>query len=304
MGGIAIKIQSICTITQCLNRFISKHVDIKKIVAITVAVWILHGIPIHIHADWDKFWEDVNAEWELLNPNENKDFTYSFNYLVMDFGGLWRVMHLAYLGKPNDEHLFIGARAFIMMNGEIVIDKAVNSLVGRDGVIKNKIVGITERKHIHHPDKPFYDLTVLAIKDVDMDDYEPIATSAYPDVDTGLEMYSFIANNENVLDFQNYPLGKRLCQSGHFDAERGLGFNSCLIRPTPAVIGSPIVDANTKRLVAMYVDHESLGDDIFNRTAISMPVKLGDLGIEGYAIKANDKIATTWSNIKKNVLHK
>ena len=176
MGGIAIKIQSICTITQCLNRFISKHVDIKKIVAITVAVWILHGIPIHIHADWDKFWEDVNAEWELLNPNENKDFTYSFNYLVMDFGGLWRVMHLAYLGKPNDEHLFIGARAFIMMNGEIVIDKAVNSLVGRDGVIKNKIVGITERKHIHHPDKPFYDLTVLAIKDVDMDDYEPIAT--------------------------------------------------------------------------------------------------------------------------------
>ena len=298
------KIQCIYTIIQRINQFISKYVDFKKTVAIAVAVWMLHGIPIPIHADWDQFWENVNAEWELLKPNKNKDFTYSFNYLVLEVGNSWRVMQLAYLGKSNDEHLFIGARAFIMLNGDMVIDQAINTLVGRDGVIKKNIVEITEHKHIPHPEKAFYDLTILAIKDVDMDDYKPIATSFYPDVDTDLEMYSLIVNTENALDFHNYPFGKRLCQAGHFDAERGLGFNSCLIQPTPAVLGAPIVDANTKRLVAMYVDHEHHGNDVFNLTAISVPVKLGGWGIEGYAVKADDKIATTWSNIKKDILHK
>lgn len=272
--------------------------------AIVVVVWMLHGIPIPIQADWDQFWDNVNAEWKLLNPNKNKDFTYSFNYLVLEVGNFWRVMQLAYLGKSNDNHLFIGARAFIMLNGEIFIEQAINTLVGRDGVIEKNIVELTEHKHIPHPEKVSYDLTILAIKDVDMHDYQPIVASSYPDVDTNLEMYSFIVNTENAIDFHKYPLGKRLCQAGHFDAERGFGFNSCLIEPTPAVMGSPIVNANTKRLVAMYVGHEHHGNDVFNRTAISVPVKLEDWGIDGYAVKADDKIATTWSNIKKDDLHR
>ncbi len=108
-------------------------------------MWLLSGMLIG---------RKVDADWELLKPQEEKDITHSFNYLLIESGAWWRVMHLAYLGRSNDEHLFIGVRAFATLGEELIFNDPdkVNSLVSRDGLIQKNILDITERKHIPHPE--------------------------------------------------------------------------------------------------------------------------------------------------------
>lgn len=310
-------------IVQRLNQFVGKHIDLKKPAVLAMTLWMLNSAPVHaepnplnFHAaerthaiqqsvgDTQESLANIDADWELLKPKPRgkRDFTYSFNYLLLEAGNFWRVMNLSYLGESASEgHLFLGARAFIVMNKEVILDQTVNSLIGRAGPIKENLFEITEVKHIPHPERAFYDLTILGIKDVDMTGYEPIATSPYPREGRALEMYSFLVNNVNFLDNQRYPLGKRTCTAGHFDATQGFGFNSCLISPTPAILGSPIVDAKRKRVVAVYSGQEEFGDPpVLTAYAAEVPTKLGDLDLEGYGIKvSSETVTTTWAQVKK-----
>ena len=305
-------------IGQRLRQFVSKHID--RPAALAMAVLMLNGAPVLAEEQPDRNLTsgsqdsvqtvqttelaNIDADWELLEPvgkNDKKDFRDSFNYLLMDARAFVMVMHLAYLGEShNGEHLFIGPRVFIVTNNEVVINRTINTLIGRDGVIKENILEITERKHIQHPEDDYYDLTILGMKGVDMADYEPIATGSYPTREnTDLEMYSYLVNVENVRKPRSYKLGKRDCTSGRFDADQGFGFNSCLIADTFAVLGSPIVNAKTKRLVAMYSGQEEFDGDLV-AYSVAMPVKLDDLGIDARAVDARDKIATTWARIKSD----
>ncbi|MDE3268691.1 MAG: hypothetical protein OYH77_00220 [Pseudomonadota bacterium] len=307
-------------ITQRLRNFVAKHADFKKPMAIAMAVWMLNGVPaqaseptLNITAETveptavavmtgetEQINANIDNDWEIIKPHRGeKDYTYSVNYLLMEWGDFWRVMQLVYLGKSGKHDLFLGARALIIWQKELFLDQTVNSLVGRNGMIQEEIFDITERKHIPHPERSFYDLTVLEIEGLDMSEYEPIATSSYPAAGTNLEMYSYLVNQANALNAKNYPLGKRTCTAGLYDAKQGFGFNSCLIAATPAIIGSPIFSAKTKRLVAMYAGQEKFGEnEVLTAYGTAVPVKLSDLDLEGYAVEANNKVATTWAEIK------
>lgn len=300
-------------IVQRMSSFFSKHVDLKKPAVLAMAVWLLNGAPAQAeHPDLNISTEhavrqptgggtlaNIHADWEFLKPiRGDKDFTQSFNYLVIEAGDFWRIMHLVYLGKSNDEHLFIGPRAFIRMGDGLIIDQTINSLVGRNGLIKENIVEITERRHIVHPVRKLFDTTILSIKDVDMTDHEPIVTAAYPNEGAELEMYSYLVTLENINNIKGYQLSKRACKAGSIDPNHGYGYNNCLIVPSPAVIGSPVVD-KYNRLVGLYSGQEHLGENhIMTAFSTLVPLKLRDLEIEGYAVEASAKLATTWAQIK------
>ncbi|MCG9133430.1 hypothetical protein J5I95_17300 [Candidatus Poribacteria bacterium] len=313
-------------IVQRLKQSVGKHIDLKKPAALAMAVWMLNGAPVQAeqnplhsgsqHALQQSAGEqelaNIDADWELLQPKQQgeKDVANSFVYLDIELrpdpNRAWVTMHLSYLGKSADgEHLFLGMHFLktIGLENEVVRDQAVPSLVGREGLIKKNIdhIDIIEVKHIPHPEDPLYDLTILAIKDVDMAGYEPIAIAKYPAEGTDLEMYSFILNHENFRDVFNYPLGKRTCTAGNFNAAKGLGINNCLISFSPAVMGSPIIDADSKHLVALYAKQEEIGDgNVLTAFSVATPViKLEDLDLEGYAVEPDDTtIVTTWAQIK------
>lgn len=308
-------------------------------IAIVAVMCILNGIPIHINADWDEFNENVEAEWEQINPNGNKDYTYSFHCLFQYNLRTLVMWHLVYIGESNDEYLFIGnswvnlslnstQSALIGRNGLIKADRFAFDNVGwlipdnNGGWMKQDILDINERKRFAHPHNEFYDLSIFAIKDIDMTDSRPITTGPYPQEGSDLEMYAFhwerhvtdlvidgiflekeiVDNNGNIIDIfdaHQYPFGKRLCQAGRLEDARGLALDSCLGVGTYT---TPIVDANTKELVAIYFGDEPVDEDnIFNRVAISVPIPKE---IQGYSVEAKDKVATTWADIKKGILHK
>ncbi len=53
------------------------------------------------------------------------------------------------------------------------------------------------------------------------------------------------------------------------------------------MLGSPIVDANTKHLVAPYAGQEARSEDfVLTAHAVTAPVKLGDLDLEGCTLNA------------------
>ena len=308
-------------IVQRLNQFVGKHIDLKKPAALAMALWMLNSAPAHAEQNHDlnlhtgkdytvqysageqEELANIDADWELLKPSPQgeKDVTDSVVYLAMKAGTMWRIMHLTYLGPANGEHLFLGPRNLITtIDGEVIIDLSINTLIGKEGVIKEDIAEITELKHIPHPEHSYYDLTVLAIKDINMAGYEPITTAKYPNEGQDLEMYSYLVNEDNIFDFHNYKLGKRTCTAANLNAVKGFGFNDCLITPTFAVLGSPIVNDKDK-LVAMYAGQEELdGVPIPNAYSILVPTNLRDLDLEGYAVEPNDDatIVTTWAQIK------
>ena len=301
-------------IVQRLNQFISKHVDIKKpATAIAMAICLLNGTPAHAEQHLNIYREqtteqrmvgegeeqtlaNIHRDWEIVKPPRGtKDFTHSFTYLLIEEANDRSIMHLVYLGKSGDEHFFIGMRIFILIwNGdEVIIDKTINSLVGRNGLIKENIVDMTEVKHIPSPVKKFYDLTILSIKDIDMTDYAPVATAPYPDQGRELEMYSYKPEWKN-----NSLLGKRSCKAGRINSKHGYGYNNCLSAYNfRRELGSPVVDKQN-RLVGLYLGQKSIRT-VLTAFANLVPTKLGYLEMEGYAVDARDKIATTWGEIKQ-----
>ena len=307
-------------IVQRLKQFISKHVDIKKAAAIAMAIWLLNGgIPAHAEQQpelniyqeqtteqsmsgegEEQTLANIHDDWEILKPpHGDKDFTHSFNYLLIEEANARSIMHLVYLGKSDDENFFLGLRGFIWNGDEVVIDKTINSLVGRNGLIKENIVDITEVKHIPNPVEKFYDLTILSIKDIDMTDYAPVVTAPYPDQGTDLKMYSYIIPEGKFWDPKSYPLGKRSCKAGRINSIHGFGYNNCLVVDSITSPGSPVVDKQN-RLVGLYLGDKLLGEDqVLTAFASLVPTKLGYLDMEGYAVDAKDKIATTWGEIKQ-----
>ncbi len=128
-----------------------------------------------------------------------------------------------------------------------------------------------------------------------MESYKPVSVAPYPSDGSNLEMYSYIVNDDNVLDVHNYPLMKRTCTTVGIDMTQGFGFNSCLITVTPSALGSPIVDAETKHLVALYAKQEEFGNEgALIAFSVTIPLNLDDLNLESFAVAAKDKVATTW----------
>lgn len=63
------------------------------------------------------------------------------------------------------------------------------------------------------------------------------------------------------------------------------------------LLGSPVVDKQN-RLVRLYLGQKRIRA-VLTAFASLVPTKLGYLDMEGYAVDARDKIATTWAQIKQ-----
>ena len=243
---------------------------------------------------------DIERAWKRVrnNPPPHQQSVF---YLIIDgFDIGWRVMHIEYIGdSKKGEPLFVGPRAYLLSgvdrNGEpkFVLHWAQPSLVGHDGLIKQN-VEIEEITHFSHPYHMSYDQTLITIKDVDLSEYEPISIATQPEPGTELTMLSYIVRDEGVLKFFNYPLEQRNCHAVDFDAEDMMVVHSCHIPHTPAVIASPIFAEDT--LVALYYG-VTKNEDAYGSALLP---ELLDYMAKTLAVDAQDKMTTTWGEVKRS----
>ena len=148
--------------------------------------------------------------------------------------------------------------------------------------------------YFSYPDNPYYDQTLLTIKDFNYEDYEPIRLAAVPKPDTELKMLSYQVNDANLLHHFGYPLEQRRCLTIGFDAERLRVVHNCHIFHTPAVNGSPIFDKQAGTMIAFYLGPASDGD------AFGKPVlpELQEYIRKALTVEAQGKLATTWGALK------
>ena len=243
---------------------------------------------------------EVEREWRRVSNNPQPHQASVFYLLLDGFDIGWRVMHLEYIGdSKRGEPLFVGPRAYLLSgvgrdgDAKFVLHWAQPSLVGHEGLIKHN-VEVEEIAHFKHPyGRGSYDQTLITIKDVDLSEYEPIKIAAQPEPGTELTMLSYIARDEGLLRFFDYPLEQRDCLAVDFDAEDMMVLHSCRIPHTPAVIASPIFANDT--LVALYYgitgEGESYGSALLPEL-IQYMAKTLDVSAQG-------KVATTWGAVKQ-----
>ena len=211
-------------------------------------------------------------------------------------------MHIEYIGNSKKgEPFFIGMRHYLLSGknkqGEpkFVLRWAEVSLVGHEGLIKQNIE-LEEIAYFEHPYHMSYDQTLITIRDVDLNEYEPLSIAAQPEPSTELTMLSYIVRNEDLLHFFNYPLKQRNCRAVAFDAEDLMVVHSCHIPHTPAIVGSPIFAQDT--LVALYYGEtdkaESYGSALLPELLAYMAKTLD--------VEAQGKMTTTWGAVKHNAV--
>ena len=246
--------------------------------------------------------EEIEQAWGGVWPKSTQYA--SVFYLLIDLPSHWRVMHIEYVGNFTKggrigKPLFVGTRYYVLKRRDedgkdkFVFEDAVVSLVGHDGlVIEN--AEVEEVTYFSYPDSPYYDQTLLTIKDFDYEDYEPIRLADVPKPDTELKMLSYRVNDANLLHHFGYPLEQRKCRTVGFDAEKTKVVHNCHIPYTPAVNGSPIFDKQAGTMIAFYLWPASDGN------AFGKPVlpELQEYIRKALAVESQGKLATTWGALK------
>lgn len=226
--------------------------------------------------------------WQEVSAEPASHLRSSF-YLFLDFSDGWRVMHVQYLGASGDgEYLFVGPRIYILDN---ILPQVESSLVGLDGLL-NRDVMVKEVASFIHPRDPVFDLTVLAIKDVDLEEYEPLDLASFPPPNTSLELLLYIADRGSAFA---HPAMRQDCVAVDSLREDHFGIYTCKTSLDPSlVLGAPIFAKEARTLVAFHFG--SVDSDLsyggvapfsllrFSRTVVSA-----------------EKISVTWGDIKKGI---
>ena len=217
-------------------------------------------------------------------------------YLLIDLFDNWRVIHVNYVGDDHDgEPLFVGLRTYTRFGDDPVFRFAVSALVGHEGLVQENINVEEVAFFPSNATTPYFDITLLKIHDLDMSAYEPIQMTNHVELLADVEMLSYrIDLAANLLEFFDYPLRYRQCESGKMTSvqQQTMMTNNCSIPYTPAVTGSPIF-SDKHELLGLYVgwlDEE-------RHLAITMPKVLLDLN--AFAVDKKDKLPTLWGQLKK-----
>lgn len=242
----------------------------------------------------------INEDWQQVTHDDKEHLKSSF-YLVFDLGENWHTMHIEYIGVNKDGvPLFVGSRFLIILHGndgstQYAFDYTVPSLVGYAGLIKRNVKP-KEVIVFQHPESDVYDITVLAIDDVNMSDYQPISIAHWPSAYTAIELLSYHQySEENELDFFSYPAMRRDCLSGRFYSRAQLVKHSCFLPTDLNSIGSPIFIRESRELAAF---HFANTDDNIPYAVHALPALVrfsSNITDSGKA----QKVAVRWGAIKK-----
>lgn len=232
-------------------------------------------------------------------------------YLVLDFGEVWRTMHVQYIGNDVEgTPLVVGSRAYIVSTVEdndlILEDTTMISLVGANGLIAEG-VDVQEIGSLSSPAGAGFNLTILGIDGVDLDEIKPIPVAeTYPELDTELEMISYRADlADNLIGFFDYPAMRRNCVAGNFFPNEGLAVNTCTAPQTPASLGSPLFIKDSGQLIGFYygivkgwtieIDGEK---HLVGRTVVA-PSALQEFTTELLAVEPHNKATVSWGKLKQ-----
>ena len=236
--------------------------------------------------------EEIELAWRRARINPPLPYQSVFYLLLDGFNLGKRIMHIEFIGYSEDnEPLFVGARNYLLSgeekNGkqELILRWAQASLIGHNNFTAHN-VEIKEVKYFSHPVHYAYDQTLLVIKDIDMSEYEPLRLSTHPKPETPLTMLSYRVRQKNLLKIFDYPLERRACTTDFFAAEDLMLVHDCHIPISPSIQASPILNAQTNALVALYFGE-----------LLSYMAKARD-------VSPHDKMATTWGQVKSDGLFK
>lgn len=293
----------VCLAERGWSREITRSSGVLRKVVTVLAAGIFTVAPLTVaplHADEDKAWKRVKKS--------AKGHQASVFYLLIGAGDKgWRIMHTEFVGfNEDDKPLLVGMRAYILsgdgigrvINGErhVILDLVELSLVGHRGVVAHNVKA-EEVASFKHPDNKWYDQTLMVLKNVDLDGYEPIVLATYPPPDTELELFSYYVTEDNFLRFLNYPLRSRKCQALNFDKEDMYVRDTCFAAEDAlAVVGAPIFNKVDETLVSFFLGKNRAGDNTGSAIlpGLQRYVETGELSVDN-----QDKIATLWSRIKE-----
>ena len=220
-------------------------------------------------------------------------------YLLIDMFDNWRVMPLAYLGNDQGgEPLFIGARMQIIRRGRKLFQFGISSLVSYQGLVSEN-VEVQEVASFVHPDDRYFDLSILRIDGIDLDEYQGVAIAPYPsDAGQELEMVAYRLDlAQDLLHFFSYPSYVRDCRSNvHLTdkADRRVVLHDCNVFHTPAVRGTPIFTAGEDgKLVALHFGDYRDGLSY----AVEIPQQISRL--LSLPVDARNKMTLTWGEVKR-----
>ena len=229
-------------------------------------------------------------------------------YLVLDFGDVWRTMHVQYIGNDAEgTPLVVGARAYIIgtvKEDNLVLGNAQVSLVGANGLIAEGI-DVQEVENLPNPSGAKFNLTVLSVDGVDLGEIQPMTVSEnYPEFETELEMISYRSDlADNLLGFFSYPAMRRDCLAGNLFSANGLATNTCTVPLTPSTLGSPLFIKDSGELIAFHygiingLTVEVDGQKHLVARSVVVPPSLQRF--TGLAIEARDRATIAWGELKR-----
>lgn len=245
---------------------------------------------------------EQEVDWRKVNSRSTAQHQSVF-YLLIDLFDNWRVMPIVYLG--NDQHgeaLFVGARTQIVRLGRKVFRFGIPSLVSYQGLVREN-VDVQEVASFIHPDDRYFDISVLKIDDVDVDEYQAVAIAPYPDGGQNLEMVAYrIDLADDLLHFFSYPSYVRECQSKAriIDKnDRQIVLHDCNVLYTPAIRGTPIFTDNKDEEVKLVALHYGNYRDELSY-AVEIPQRLNNW--LSLAVEARGKVVVTWGDIKRQAI--
>lgn len=240
------------------------------------------------------------ATWQQVTANDAEHLKSVF-YLVLDFVKNYHTVHVTYIGmNANGVPLFVGLRPLILLQGKDgklhhAFDYADSSLVGYDGLIA-QYIDIEEVAVFQHPDSYDYDITVLAIADVDMRSYQVSEIGHWPKLHAELELLAYRRDYaKNKLGFFAYPAMRRDCIAGWFYNSMQLAKHSCSMPIVVEHAGAAIFDKASGELVGF---HFAETDDHLPFAVHVLP-ELARFSTNAAEVRRTKKIALSWGALKK-----
>lgn len=244
---------------------------------------------------------------EEVAPNMDYDWQKQVFYLLVDKGDDKLLFHVAYLGTKDGDALFVGRHR---PYGTHLIDSHTEgmftTLVGYRGEIASG-VELEEVTTFYDSLDGLLNLTIIAIKDVDMGEYQHVSLAAFPyQHEEALRAFTYrdtahplLKSEEQGKQFMFRLLTRECMSSPHAGSQKvRLGLHTC--GTTDFAIGGLVFLQTTGELVGYHsgwVDEDGLG------LALGMPENLimfADWAAAAPALQRPMTTTTTWGELKKS----
>ena len=218
-------------------------------------------------------------------------------HIVLDFNGIPRKNVLVYVGEDKHQRaLLLGLRLGMIIlpikNAEPLLDKSDAWLFDHEGLVLQQ-AKVEEVQAILRPDNllaRLYDLTLVAVRGLDNKAYQaaPLATSLPLQEPLYTVAYHHLQQGDWMQEFSEAKLYQRRCVANFFTPARWAALGNCNIGDKSKAARAPIYTA-AGELIAF---------NLLNSEIVVIPPQALQYLQEALEVRAEQKLATTWANIK------